>query len=141
MGPLPTFFYPAFHVMDYGVHSWDMRYGLGDKLGKLDEATAGVLVPYMFVLMQYTVDARSAEGVDVVYGLDVAGSWGGKWRVTVKDGQFNAQPETGNFEGCQALFRFDVSDFVLTAFQRFPGGSASGDPKVISCARQLFFRI
>ena len=31
MGPLPMFFYPAFQIMDYGVHSWDMRWGLGDK--------------------------------------------------------------------------------------------------------------
>ena len=29
MGPLPTLFYPAFHVMDYGVHTWDIRYGSG----------------------------------------------------------------------------------------------------------------
>ena len=47
MGPLPTFFYPAFHVMDYGVHTWDIRYGLGEKTRKLDERTAGVLIPYM----------------------------------------------------------------------------------------------
>ena len=39
MGPLPTFFYPAFHVMDYGVHTWDMRWGLGEKDRKLDERT------------------------------------------------------------------------------------------------------
>ncbi|HEV8165965.1 MAG TPA: maleylpyruvate isomerase N-terminal domain-containing protein, partial [Actinomycetota bacterium] len=25
MGPLPAFFYPAFQLMDYGVHSWDIR--------------------------------------------------------------------------------------------------------------------
>lgn len=142
MGPLPTFFYPAFHVMDYGVHTWDMRYGLGEKLRRLDETTAGVLVPYMFVLFQYTVDAKSAEGVDVVYGIEVSGPWGGKWRVTVKDGQFKAEPETGNFEGCEALFRFDnPSDFVLSAFQRIPGGSATGDPDVINRVRKLFFTI
>jgi hypothetical protein len=119
--------------MDYGVHTWDMRYGLGDKLGRLDDTTAGVLVPYMlFALMPNTVDDKSAAGVDAVYGIEVSGQWGGKWRATVKDGQFKAEPETGNFEGCQALFRFDhPSDFVLTAFQRFPGGSASGDPQVI----------
>ncbi|MFI5372865.1 MAG: maleylpyruvate isomerase family mycothiol-dependent enzyme, partial [Candidatus Eisenbacteria bacterium] len=29
MGPLPSFFYPAFQLMDYGVHSWDIRQGLG----------------------------------------------------------------------------------------------------------------
>jgi hypothetical protein len=30
---------------------------------------------------------------------------------------------------------------VLTALQRFPGGSARGDDKVIETARGLFFRI
>jgi len=45
MGGLPTFFYPAFHVMDYGVHTWDMRWGLGEKDRKLDETTAGVWFP------------------------------------------------------------------------------------------------
>jgi uncharacterized protein (TIGR03083 family) len=143
MGPLPTFFYPAFHVMDYGVHTWDMRYGLGNILGRLDETTAGVLVPYMlFALWPNTVDAKSAEGVDVVYGIEIDGPWGGKWRATARDGKFQIEPENGNFEGCRALFHFDnASDFVLTAFQRFPGGSASGDPKAIAQARGLFFTI
>src|SRR5512147_3317452 len=72
MGPLPTMFYPAFHVMDYGVHTWDIRYGLGEKTRKLDERTAGVLVPYMlYALLPSTVDAPSAQGVNVEYGIDV----------------------------------------------------------------------
>jgi hypothetical protein len=29
MGPLPAFFYPTFQLMDYGVHSWDIRQGTG----------------------------------------------------------------------------------------------------------------
>ena len=142
MGPLPTFFYPAFHVMDYGVHTWDIRYGLGEKTRKLDERTAGVLVPYMlFALLPSTVDAGSAQGVDVEYGLEISGEWGGKWRASVKDGKFEAKPETGNFEGCEAIFSFDPSGFVLTAFQRFPGGAARGDDEVINTVRSLFFRI
>lgn len=141
MGPLPTFFYPAFQVIDYGVHNWDIRYGLGDKLGKMDERTAGVLVPYMFVLFQYTVDADSAAGLDTVYGIDVSGQWGGRWRVTIKDGQFEAKPEEGNFEGCEALFNYDTSDFVLSAYQRYAGGCARGDNEVIDRVRGLFFRI
>ena len=142
MGALPTLFYPAFHVMDYGVHTWDIRWGLGKKTGKLDERTAGVLVPYMlFALLPSTVDAESAKGVNVTYGIEVSGEWGGKWRATVKDGKFEAKPETGNFEGCDAVFSFDPSDFVLTAFQRFPGGTARGDPEVIKKVRNLFFRI
>ena len=45
MGPLPMFFYPAFQIMDYGVHSWDMRWGLGDKQGKLDRANRWCACP------------------------------------------------------------------------------------------------
>src|SRR5262245_45163038 len=141
MGPLPSFFYPAAHVMDYGVHTWDMNWGLGQKDAKLDERTAGVLVPYMFILMQYTVDQETAKGVDAVFGVKIDGPWGGQWRVTVKDGQFSYAP-ADNLEGTQALFHFkNASDFALTAFQRFPGGETSGDPKVIDQIRHLFFRI
>lgn len=141
MGPLPTFFYPAFQVIDYGVHTWDIRYGLGEKLRKLDERTAGVLIPYMFVLFQYTVDATSAQGFETVYGLDISSQWGGRWRVTVKDGQWSVQPEEGDFEGCEAVFEYDPSDFVLSAYQRFPGGCARGDEDVINRVRSLFFAI
>ena len=140
MGPVPAGFYPAFHIMDYGVHPYDIEYGLGDRLAEIDEATSGVLIPYMFVIMQYTVDQDSAKGVDVVYGIDISGPWGGKWRATVKDGQWSAVPETSEFKGADAVFRYTPSDFVLTVFGRFPGGSATGDPEVIEKVRGLFFR-
>ena len=141
MGPLPTFIYFAFQIMDYGVHPYDIEYGLGNKLARIDERAAGVLIPYMFALMQNTVDPASAEGLDVTYGIEVSGEWGGKWRVTVRDGAFSAVPEEGDFEGCSALFRFDAPDFVLTSFLRYPGGAASGDPEVIDRVRRLFFAI
>src|SRR5512133_1299880 len=142
MGPLPTFFYPAFHVMDYGVHTWDIRWGLGEKDRKLDERTAGVLIPYMlYALLPSTVDQPSAQGIDVEYGIEVTGPWGGKWRATVKDGKFEAKPETRNFEDCKAVFTYNPSDFVLTCFQRFDGGTARGDQETIDKVRSLFFRI
>jgi len=141
MGPLPSFFYPAFHVMDYGVHTWDMNWGLGQKDAQLDERTAGVLVPFMFILMQVTVDAESARGINAEFGVVVYGDWGGQWRVTVKDGQFVYAPAE-NLDGVHATFQFiHPSDFVLTTFQRFPGGVATGDQKVIDQIRHLFFRI
>lgn len=141
MGPLPTLFYPAFHVMDYGVHTWDMHWGLGDKDAKLDEVTAGVLVPYMLVLYSATVEPKSAEGVDVVYGIVVDGEWGGKWLATVKDGGFQSE-QTGDLSSAQAVFHYShPSDFVLTAFQREDLSEATGDPKVIEQVRGLFFTI
>jgi uncharacterized protein (TIGR03083 family) len=140
MGPVPAGFYPAFHIMDYGIHPYDVEYGLGDKLAEIDEASAGILIPYCHIIMQYTVDPDAAKGVDTTYGMEVSGPWGGRWRVTVKDGAWTSQPETGNFEGCDAVFRYTPSDFVLTVFGRFPGGSATGDPKVIEQVRNLHFR-
>jgi uncharacterized protein (TIGR03083 family) len=141
MGPLPTLFYPAFHVMDYGVHTWDIEWGLGHKDAKMDERTAGVLVPYMFILMQVTVDQESAKGIDAEIGVIVDGEWGGRWRVTVKDGKFS-YAAAEDLSGVQATFHFKhPSDFALTAFQRFPGGEATGDQKVIDQIRHLFFRI
>ena len=142
MGPLPMFFYPAFQIMDYGVHTWDMRQGLGQTDAKVDERAAGVLVPYMFVgMLANTVDQKSAEGVDITYGIVVDGKWGGKWRVDVKDGKLTFAP-TDDVSTLPAVFHFkDASDFVLTVFQRFEGGEATGDPQVIDKARHLFFRI
>lgn len=141
MGPVPTLFYPAFHIMDYTVHTWDMRWGLGERDGILDERAAGLLVPYMFILMQYTVDPESARGVDAEIGLTVDGEWGGQWRVTVKDGSFSYAPAE-DLSGVQATFHFThPSDFVLNAYQRFPAGEATGDPAVIAQIRRLFFPI
>jgi hypothetical protein len=91
--------------------------------------------------MQYTVDQESAGGLDTEFGIKVDGEWGGQWRVTVKDGTYTAAP-ADNLDGVAALFHFaDASDFVLTTFQRFPGGETSGDPEVINRIRHLFFRI
>jgi uncharacterized protein (TIGR03083 family) len=142
MGALPTLFYPAFHVMDYGVHSWDMRWGLGEKDVPMDERAAGVLVPYMLnALLPSTVEQESAKGMKATVGIIVDGEWGGKWRAQIEDGKFSVAP-VDNLDDVQATFHFkNASDFVLTCFQRFPGGEATGDPKVIEQYRNLFFKI
>jgi uncharacterized protein (TIGR03083 family) len=140
-GPVVSFCYPAFQIMDYGVHTWDMHWGLGDKDARLDERTAGVLVPYMFVIWQYSVDQEAAKGVDMTYGVKVDGEWGGQWKASVKDGQFS-YANTDDLSDAQAIFHFDhPSDMVLTTYQRFQGGETSGDPEVIKKARSVFFSI
>lgn len=141
MGPLPTFFFPAFQIMDYGVHSWDMRWGLGKKDASLDERSAGVLVPYMFILMQSTVDQESAAGLNATYGIVVDGEWGGTWKATVSDGEFSYEPAE-SLDDVQATYHYaNASDFVLTIFQRVNAGEASGDRDIISKIDTLFFRI
>ena len=140
-GPVPAGFYGTFQIMDYGVHPYDIEYGLGNKLATIDEATAGLILPFAFVFWQYTVDEKTAKGLDFTYGLQVDGPWGGKWRVTVKDNKWSSEPEQGDFKGVDALFVYNnAGDAVLSFFQRFPGGSASGDPDVIEAVRHLHFR-
>jgi uncharacterized protein (TIGR03083 family) len=140
-GPTPAFCYPAFQIMDYGVHTWDMHWGLGDKAAKLDERTAGVLIPYMFVIWQYSVDQAAAKGVDITYGIKVDGEWGGQWKIRVKDGQFTYEA-ADDLSDAQAVFHYKhPSDMVLTTYQRIQGGEATGDPAVIDKIQHLFFHI
>ncbi len=140
-GPTPAFCYPAFQIMDYGVHTWDMHWGLGDKDAKLEERTAGVLLPYMFIIWQYSVDQEAAEGVDVNYGIVVDGEWGGQWLATIKDGEFAYEPAE-DLSAAQAMFHYHhPSDMVLTTYQRIQGGEASGDPEAIEAANNVFFKI
>ncbi len=140
-GPTPAFCYPAFQIMDYGVHTWDMHWGLDDKEADLDERTAGVLLPYMFIIWQYSVDQEAAEGVDITYGIKVDGEWGGQWKATIKDGQFSYEA-VDDLSDVQAVFHYrNASELVLTTYQRIEGGETSGDPEVIKKARTVFFSI
>jgi len=141
MGPLPALFYPAFQIMDYTVHTWDMHWGLGDKEAKLDERSAGVLIPYMFILWQYTVDQEAAKGVNITYGIKADGEWGGQWQVTVNEGQWSIEP-IDDLSNVEAVLHFNhPSDLVLTAYQRIEGGEAIGDPEVVKKVRSLFHTI
>jgi uncharacterized protein (TIGR03083 family) len=140
-GPLPSFCYPAFQIMDYGVHTWDMYWGLGEKDARLDDRTAGVLIPYMFIIWQYSVDPEAAKGVDLTYGIKADGEWGGQWKLKVKDGQLTYEA-TDDLSDAQAVLHFkSPSDLVLTTYQRIEGGEATGDPEVIDKIRNLFFKI
>ena len=63
MGPLPAYFFAAFQLLDYSIHSWDAKAGLG-RDEPLSDAAAVTLIPFMMIVLQYTVDAqrRGPEG-------------------------------------------------------------------------------
>ena len=72
MGPLPAFFYPVFQLVDYAVHSWDIREGSGQPHA-LEARSADLLVPLCFVLWSATAtvgpDTRPIEvGVRITSG-------------------------------------------------------------------------
>jgi hypothetical protein len=138
MGPLPAYFYAAFQLIDYSIHSWDIKAGLG-RDEPLSEAAAVTLIPFMLIVIQYTVDAERAAGLNTRFGIDITGPGGGKWCVNV-DGTSVAFEE-GMTEGCPVVFTFKPSEFVLNTYQRMRGGTLSGDSALGERVRDLLFKI
>src|SRR4051812_12822215 len=137
MGPLPAFFFPAFQLMDYGVHSWDVRQGTGRAHGLSGEA-ADLLVPFMFVLWKYTVAAT--DGPPCALGIRIcSGPNAGDTRVTVGPDGMDYAP--GELTDVAAVLEFDPGSFVLTAFGRSNAGTIRGDRTVADRYLNLFFRI
>jgi uncharacterized protein (TIGR03083 family) len=134
MGPLPAFFYPVFQLMDYGVHSWDIRQGTGEGHG-LSGDTADLLVPFMFILWQATVD--QTPGGQYELGVRVQGN--GDYRVSV--GPDGLSYETGDISDLPATIEFDPGTLVLTAFGRINGGTIRGDREIAERFLNQFFRI
>ena len=137
MGPLPSFFYPAFQLMDYGVHSWDVRQGTGRAHGLSGEA-ADLLTPFMFVLWQYTTNPVSPDGVWEIGIRITSGSNAGDTRISLtEDGFSYAAGETDDL----TVLEFDPGSFVLTAFGRSNAGTIRGDRAVADRFLNIFFRI
>jgi uncharacterized protein (TIGR03083 family) len=137
MGPLPAFFFPAFQLMDYGVHSWDVRQGTGRAHGLSGEA-ADLLTPFMFVVWKYTV--TPTEGPPCELGIRItSGPNAGDTRVTV--GPEGMDYEPGDISGLPVALEFDPGSFVLTAFGRSNAGTIRGDRALADRYLNLFFRI
>jgi uncharacterized protein (TIGR03083 family) len=137
MGPLPAFFFPAFQLMDYGVHSWDVRQGTGRAHGLTGEA-ADLLTPFMFVLWKYTTAA--ADGPPCEIGIRItSGPNAGDTRVTVGADGMSYQP--GDLANLPTALEFDPGSFVLTAFGRSNAGTIRGDRTLADRYLNLFFRI
>jgi uncharacterized protein (TIGR03083 family) len=138
MGPLPAMFYPIFQLVDYVVHNWDIREGIGEPHAVEGDA-ADLLVPLIFILWQATADV-SAVTEPFSLGVRVTGNNGGDTRIDVSpEGvQFAS---AGAVDDCPAVLEFDPATLVLTGYARFNGGTVRGDPAVAQRFRSLIFPI
>ena len=135
MGPLPAFFFPAFQLMDYGVHSWDIRQGTGRAHGLSGEA-ADLLTPFMFVLWKYTTGARgSVRDRHPDHQRPERRRHAGARRA----GRHGLR--AGGRDGLPTVLEFDPGSFVLTAFGRSNAGTIRGDRAIADRYLNLFFRI
>jgi uncharacterized protein (TIGR03083 family) len=137
MGPVPAFIYAAGQLMDYGVHTWDIRQGSG-LAHALPADTADLLAPFMFIIWQSTI-RQDADLSPFTIGVRVSGRNGGDFRVSISDQGMSYEP--GAIADLPAVLEFDPGSMVLTAFGRVNGGTAMGDAALADRFLNLFFRI
>ncbi|HEX9358318.1 MAG TPA: maleylpyruvate isomerase family mycothiol-dependent enzyme [Streptosporangiaceae bacterium] len=137
MGPVPAFFYAAGQLMDYAVHSWDIRQGSGRAHGLSGDA-ADLLVPFMFVLWQSTI-RQDADLTPFRLGITVTGRNAGSYRIDVSDQGMSY--EQGDLSDLPAVIDFDAGSLVLTTFGRSNAGTVRGDQEIADRYLNLFFRI
>jgi uncharacterized protein (TIGR03083 family) len=137
MGTLPAFFYAAGQLMDYTVHSWDIRQGTGRAHG-LDGDAADLLVPFMFVLWQSTVRS-DADLTPMQLGLRVSGRNGGDYRITVNEKSMSY--EQGALDDLPTVIEFDAGSLVLRTFGRCNAGTVRGDMRIADRFLNMFFPI
>jgi uncharacterized protein (TIGR03083 family) len=138
MGPVPAFIYAAGQLMDYGVHSWDIREGSGHPHAMSGEA-ADLLVPFMFIIWQSTIrpDADLSPfqlGVRVTNGHNA-----GDIRVSISPEGMAYEP--GTLDDLPCVLEFDAASLVLTAFGRCRAGTVRGDRAIADRFLGLFYRI
>ncbi|MDQ1618882.1 MAG: hypothetical protein QOE19_1451 [Actinomycetota bacterium] len=137
MGPVPAFFYAAGQLMDYGVHSWDIREGTG-RAHALSADAADLLVPFMFALWQGTVrPERDTSPLQV--GIRVSGRNAADYRVTIDENGLSYEP--GDVDNLPAVLEFDPASLVLTTFGRANTGTVRGDQETADRYLNAFFRI
>src|SRR5215472_3228000 len=137
MGPVPAFVYAGGQLMDYGVHTWDIRQGSG-RAHALPADTADLLVPFMFIIWQSTI-RPDADLSPFSIGIRVSGRNAGETRVSISDAGMSYEP--GKIDDLPAILEFDPGSLVLTAFGRINGGTASADPALADRFLNLFYRI
>jgi len=137
MGPVPAFFFAAGQLMDYGVHSWDLREGRG-MVHALNGDAADLLVPFMFALWQGTCRADTvSEPFDI--GIRVGGRNGGDYKVSVSgEGMTYA---LGEIDDLPAVIEFDAASLVLRTYNRMNSGTVRGDQELAERYLNLFFAI
>jgi uncharacterized protein (TIGR03083 family) len=138
MGPVPAFFYAAGQLMDFGVHSWDIREGSG-QAHVMSADAADLLVPFMFILWQASIRA-DADLTPFELGIRVTtGHNAGDYRVSISPDGMTYAP--GAVDDLPSVLEFDAGSLVLTGFGRYNTGTFRGDRAIAERFLNLFFRI
>lgn len=138
MGPVPAFFYAAGQLMDYAVHSWDIREGAG-MAHALSGDAADLLVPFMFGLWQGTIRADADKSPFQIGIRITSGHNAGDFRISISPAGMTYEP--GSVDDLPSVLEFDAASMVLTTFGRCNTGTVRGDRATAERFLNLFFRI
>jgi uncharacterized protein (TIGR03083 family) len=138
MGPLPACCYPEFQLIDYTVHSWDIREHT-DAQRSLSGDAADLLAPVMLVVWQSTA---LTSGLSEPFAIGVRVTSG----ANAGDYRFDCGPDgltyaPADLDDVPAVLEFDPGSLVLTVYGRIRGGTVRGDQAVADRFRNLFFPI
>jgi uncharacterized Actinobacterial protein TIGR03083 len=138
LGPVPAGFYPEFQLIDYTVHSWDIRERSGTPRSLSGDA-ADLLVPVMLIIWQATADPSGltepfAVGVRVTSGHNA-----GSYRFDC--GSDGVGYQAADIDDLPTVLEFDPGSLVLTVTGRQRGGTVRGDQALADRFRALFFAI
>jgi uncharacterized protein (TIGR03083 family) len=137
-GPLPAAFYPWFQLVDYGVHSWDIREHRGEPHGLAGD-TADMLAPLGLIVWQITADTDNVAEPFTIGVRNTSGANAGTWQMKVAKEGLAYEP--GPVDDLPAVLEFDPATLVLTAYGRMRAGTTRGDTDLANRFRSLFFKL
>jgi uncharacterized protein (TIGR03083 family) len=136
LGPVPACVYAAGQLVDYTIHSWDIREGTG-RAHALDGDAADLLVPFAYIVWQSTALCENVEPFTI--GIRVTGNNAGDTRMSISREGVAMEPASASDLPC--VLEFDAASLVLTAFGRINAGTVRGDAVLAERFGNLFFRI
>jgi uncharacterized protein (TIGR03083 family) len=118
-GPLPPFVMAVFQLIDYAVHSWDVRVAIGAS-DDIDYETTHTLVPFAFTVYNFLFDADRASGLNVTLLYDIAHPDGSvePWTVGIDQGQLALTP--GVPDSPEAVLELTPTQLLLRVFRQQP---------------------
>ncbi|MGH9041023.1 MAG: maleylpyruvate isomerase N-terminal domain-containing protein [Acidimicrobiia bacterium] len=137
-GPLPAAFYPWFQLVDYGIHSWDIREHRGEAHGLAGD-TADMLAPLGLIVWQITADTDNLAEPFAVGINNTSGANAGTFRMNVSKEGLAYEP--GPVDDLDAVLEFDPATLVLSSYGRLRGGTTRGDTDLANRFRALFFKL
>lgn len=139
MGPLPAGFYSEFQLIDYAIHSWDMRDPTADEQRALSGDAADLLVPVMLIVWGATANTSHVTEPFSVGVTVTSGHNAGSWRFDATPDGLSYNP--ADVDGLPTVLEYDPASFALAVYGRARCGAIRGDTVLAEKFGKLFFPI